>query len=271
MILQTPSFNGWRHMTKTRAILTDIEGTTTDIHFVHQVLFPYSRAKMRSFVLSNHHTPHVREAILDVLKTIEREDIGRPKVPFGQIFSQNQLEEACSHLDSWIASDRKHPALKKLQGNIWKEGYEEKRFLGHVYPDVPIQLRTWKSDGLLLSVYSSGSVEAQKLLFGHTEYGNLNDLFSCYFDTSVGAKRSSASYNAIFNSLSGYLKHLEPNTIVFLTDILEEAESALQAGLRPIILNRNPQGDKLESESSLPENIPLAKNFFEVAAIIKSS
>lgn len=203
-------------------VLTDIEGTTTDILFVHKVLFPYSYQKISDFVRAHATELAVAECILETQQTLlEEKD------------QDADLEQVIDTLLDWIREDRKHPALKKLQGMIWREGYESGAFQGHVYPDVVPQLENWRMAGIRLGIYSSGSVEAQQLLFSYTEYGNLTYLFNHYFDTSVGHKKEVVSYQNIID----YIK-MQPNEMLFLSDVEAELDAAKEADIQTIQLVR---------------------------------
>lgn len=201
-----------------RAILLDIEGTTSSISFVKDVLFPYSRAQMAEFVAARAEDAEVRGWLNDVAALC-----GRPL----------DDDQAVEVLVRWIDEDRKATPLKALQGMIWEAGYRDGDFHGHVYPEVPRKLHEWKEQSLALYVYSSGSVHAQKLLFGHTEYGDLTPLFSDFFDTRVGAKREAASYRRIAEQIA-----FLPKEILFLSDIAEELDAASEAGLKTCHLLR---------------------------------
>ncbi|MDX1942989.1 MAG: acireductone synthase [Saprospiraceae bacterium] len=203
-------------------ILTDIEGTTTDIAFVQKVLFPYSYQKLPDFVRTNASEAAVAECIKEAEQTLNTEN---------QLHTN--LEQVIEALLFWIKEDRKHPALKKLQGMIWREGYETKGFKGHVYPDVLPQLENWRAQDIGIGIYSSGSVEAQKLLFGYSEYGDLNHLFDHNFDTRVGHKRETESYQNIAKALN-----LNSEQILFLSDIEAELDAAQEAGMQTIQLVR---------------------------------
>jgi len=156
-----------------RAIITDIEGTTSDIRFVHNVLFPFARENLPGFIAANQHQPAVAQALDDL-----RAEVDRP---------QASSEELVEVLFGFMDQDRKSTALKALQGMIWRAGYENGSFTGHLYDDVLPALKRWQQQGIALYVYSSGSVAAQKLLFGYSDAGDITGLFSGYFDTHVGA------------------------------------------------------------------------------------
>lgn len=202
----------------TRAVLTDIEGTTSSISFVKDVLFPYARERMVEFIDNHQDEPEVRQALDDVDNAV------------GRLLSP---DEAAAQLVAWIDADRKITPLKTLQGLIWEEGYQQGDFHGHMYADAVEQLRRWHAAGIDLYVYSSGSVYAQRLLFGHTAYGDLTPLFSGYFDTRVGAKGEAASYREIQRQIG-----LPAAEILFLSDIAAELEAARSAGMQTTQLVR---------------------------------
>ncbi|GJL38314.1 Enolase-phosphatase E1 [Phytobacter ursingii] len=202
-----------------RAIVTDIEGTTSDIRFVHNVLFPYARERLPAFLNAQQYIEPVK-TILDNL----REEIAQPDATTADLLDT---------LLQFIDEDRKSTPLKALQGIIWRDGYVNGDFTGHLYPDVLPALEKWKAQGIDLYVYSSGSVAAQKLLFGYSDEGDITHLFSGYFDTLVGAKREVQSYRNIAEQLG-----VPPVQILFLSDIHQELDAAEQAGLRTVQLIR---------------------------------
>jgi len=201
-----------------QAILTDIEGTTSSISFVKDVLFPYARRKLPAFVAARGAEPEVRQ-LLDGAAT-----------DAGGICSDEVIVET---LQGWIDQDRKHTALKALQGLIWEAGYREADFTSHMYPDAAQALQRWYAEGLALYVYSSGSVPAQKLLFGHSDAGDLTPLFSGWFDTEVGGKREAASYARIVERIG-----MAPSDILFLSDVVAELDAAREAGLQTVLVDR---------------------------------
>jgi enolase-phosphatase E1 len=217
-----------------RAIVTDIEGTTSALSFVKEVLFPYARAHLAAFVHSHTSQP----AVSTQLKNVS-EIVGRPL----------SEEETIAQLIRWIDEDKKITPLKALQGMIWEAGYQNGDFQGHVYEDAVHQLRHWKEQGIRLYVFSSGSVYAQKLLFGHSVFGDLTPLFAGYFDTTIGNKREADAYRAIAREIG-----LPGPDIVFLSDIREELDAARLAGFHTAWLVR---------EGALPANTahPLARDF----------
>ena len=199
-------------------ILTDIEGTTSSISFVKDVLFPYARRALPGFVRERGHEPEVRRW-LDAVAT-----------EHGAVCDDGVIVEI---LQGMIDEDRKHTALKALQGMIWQDGYRSADFTAHIYPDAAMQLRAWHAAGLPLAVYSSGSVPAQKLFFGHSDAGDLTGLFDAWFDTEVGHKRDAGSYRTIAQRFGR-----APDTIVFLSDVVEELDAAREVGLRTVLVDR---------------------------------
>jgi len=204
-----------------RAIVTDIEGTTSSIDFVKDVLFPYAREKLPAFVETHADQPEVQHWLHEAAREA------------GLVSASRQ--EIIDLLTRWIDEDRKATPLKALQGLIWADGYASGEFKGHVYPEVAENLQKWKKQGIHLYVYSSGSVAAQKLLFGHSEAGDLTPLFSGYFDTEIGGKREVDSYRRIAAAIG-----IPPSQILFLSDIVQELDAAHAAGMRTILLARPP-------------------------------
>lgn len=202
-----------------RAVLTDIEGTTSSLSFVKDTLFPYARERMADFVGAHGDDPDVRRELDAVAAEVGRALDDR---------------EAVEQLVRWIDEDRKITPLKSLQGMIWEEGFRRGDFQGHVYDDAVAGLRRWHEAGLRLYIFSSGSVQAQKLLFGHTAFGDLTPLFSGYFDTRIGPKKEAESYRRIAESIG-----LPPESVEFLSDVREELDAAGAAGMSTAWLVRD--------------------------------
>lgn len=215
---------------RVHAVVTDIEGTTTDIAFVHNVLFPYARTALPAFVRAHADAPPVASELAATAALAEQPDA--------------KLDELIDILISWIDQDRKATPLKNLQGQIWKAGYENDDFRGHVYVDAHRGLSDWHALGAELSVYSSGSVPAQQLLFGHSDFGDMRPLFSAWFDTTTGPKRETQSYTRIAQAL----KH-KPADILFLSDVTEELDAAREAGLQTIHLVRDDNITRTDHEA----------------------
>ena len=182
-----------------KAIVTDIEGTTSSLAFVKEVLFPYARANLADYVRRNIAQEQVKKIMVATCQEINAE---------------LDTEQSISQLIQWIDEDKKVTPLKSLQGLIWEAGYQQGDFKGHIYPDAVENLKKWKAKGLDLYVYSSGSVQAQKLLFAHTDYGDLTPLFSGYFDTLIGVKKEAESYSNIAKNID-----IPPEHLLFLSDI----------------------------------------------------
>ena len=199
-------------------ILTDIEGTTSSISFVKDVLFPYARRALPRFVHDHGNEPAVRRWLDDVA------------AENGGVCQDDMIVET---LQGWIDTDRKHTALKALQGMVWADGYRNADFTAPIYPDAARMLRDWHAAGHPLAVYSSGSVPAQKLFFGHSDAGDLTPLFDAWFDTEVGHKRDARSYRRIADTLAR-----APGDILFLSDVVEELDAAREAGLRTVLVDR---------------------------------
>lgn len=196
-----------------KAIVLDIEGTTTPIDFVHKVLFPYSQERLSSFLLSHQNSRDVQTAL--------------------ELSQSENIDQLISILKQWIAEDKKHPALKLIQGLIWHEGYEKNEISGQVYPDVLEVFKTWSDKKIQIGIYSSGSVLAQKLLFKHTQLGDLTPYLSFHFDTAVGAKKEKSSYEKIAFELK-----IEPQEILFASDVGDELAAAREAGFNVVQIVR---------------------------------
>ncbi len=228
--------------TAIRAVVTDIEGTTSSISFVKDVLFPYARQRLAGYIAAHSGDPAVRTALAEARGIAGTPDLSQ--------------DETIALLQGWIDADRKATPLKTLQGLIWEDGYRSATLKGDIYPDAAEFLARWRNEGLSLYVYSSGSVLAQQLIFGHTEFGDLSILFSGFFDTMVGAKTDPGSYTAIAEAAD-----LPPFRMLFLSDNTAELDAARAAGMITIALDRG--------EAVLPEGHghPVAKDFSEIDAL----
>lgn len=202
-----------------KAILTDIEGTTSAVSFVFDVLFPYAREHLPAFVRE-----HAGEEQVAAQLAAVRAESGE---------ADADLERVIEILLGWIAEDRKATPLKALQGRVWERGYRAGQLKGHVYPDAVAALQRWKAEGYDLYVYSSGSIQAQRLIFGCSEAGDLSLLFSGYFDTTSGPKREAASYVRIAEAIGR-----PAGEILFLSDVVQELDAAREAGMRTCGLAR---------------------------------
>ncbi|KWS10350.1 haloacid dehalogenase [Pseudomonas syringae pv. syringae] len=203
-----------------KAILTDIEGTTSAVSFVFDVLFPFARKHLPAFVREHAEQPAVAQQLQAV-----RDQAGEPDA---------DVERVIALLLEWIAEDRKATPLKALQGMVWEQGYNAGQLKGHVYPDAVDALKHWHQQDYRLYVYSSGSIQAQQLIFGCSEAGDLSGLFSGYFDTTSGPKREAQSYRTIAQAMD-----CPAGDILFLSDIVEELDAAQSAGMATCGLARD--------------------------------
>ncbi len=203
-------------------LLLDIEGTTTSISFVYDVLFPHAAKRIPSFVVERWSDPVVAAACQAVLAdaTVSERAMPGPAAVIAVVQRQ-------------MAADVKAGGLKQLQGLVWREGYESGAVQGQVYDDVPRMFRRWTADGRQVRIYSSGSVLAQQLLFRHSVAGDLTRFLSGHYDTAIGGKRDAASYAAIAGAWG-----VEPQTVCFCTDQPAEAEAARGAGMRAVVIMR---------------------------------
>jgi enolase-phosphatase E1 len=232
-IIRVPLFNE----TQVRAILLDIEGTTTPIDFVTKTLFPYASRKLEVFLRENAADAEVRALIKDLHAQQELDERNGLNLPIWRDNSEEERLRSSAAYGQWlIARDSKCTPLKELQGKIWQQGYASGELKGEVYPDVPMAFERWKRQGKKICIYSSGSVLAQRLLFGSVETGDLTRYISAFFDTRVGAKAEAESYRKIAASVSD-----EPKQFLFLSDAVKEIDAARTAGMQAILCGRGSQ------------------------------
>lgn len=217
-----------------RAILLDIEGTTTPVAFVYEVLFPYARLHVEEF-LRRLKPADLLSGVVRELRTEHHDDIVRGETPsvWHSDSPESVVESAMNYVFWLMDQDRKSTALKSLQGQIWEDGYLSGQLRGEVYPDVAPALARWTKQQRRVYIYSSGSVLAQKLLFAHTTDGDLTGYLSGYFDTTTGPKRDPASYRSITRELE-----VAAAEILFLSDVTAELEAARSAGLKTMLCVR---------------------------------
>lgn len=208
-----------------QAVLTDIEGTTTSISFVYDVLFPYAEARLEAYCSRLDPGPELAGALAR-LRSEHDEEVRQGAAP-------PEFGDGAPYARYLMSLDRKSTGLKLLQGLIWDEGYRSGALRSHVFPDVPPALRAWSAAGVRLRVFSSGSVHAQKLLFGHTGDGDLTGLFEGFHDTTTGPKQEPDSYRAIAEAFA-----LPPPAILFLSDVRGELDAAQGAGMATGLLVR---------------------------------
>jgi enolase-phosphatase E1 len=231
---------------KVAVVLLDIEGTTTPISFVHDVLFPYARARLEQFLGDPAHASDV-DAVYDRFIKEHAQDATRAELPPRLVPRNNPewLKSAVGYAEWLMDRDRKSPGLKMLQGLIWEHGYQARELRGVVFPDVAPAIRRWHAAGIRTAIYSSGSELAQRRLFESTVDGNLVPYLSGFFDTAVGPKTSADSYRAIATALNA-----QPSAMLFVSDVTRELEAARAAGMQPVLSVR-------------PGNAPQETNDFE--------
>jgi len=228
------------------AVLLDIEGTTTPIAFVHDVLFPYARARAAAYLTAHRGTPDDEE-IRRRLAAEHAEDVRNGQLP-PSLRTDDAAHGLVPYIEWLMDRDRKSPGLKLLQGLIWEEGYQAGELRGQVYPDVPAAIRRWRELGLDVAIYSSGSVLAQRRLFESTLAGDLTPLFTAFFDTAVGPKVAASSYARIAAAL-----RRSPAGIVFVSDITRELAAAREAGLQ-VLLSLRP-GNAAQPDADAYEQV----------------
>lgn len=210
------------------AILLDIEGTTTPIAFVSDVLFPYARVHLRGHLEQHAGVPEY-ETLLGRLKDDREAERQRGEAVPAWVDAPDAARRAAAaaYVDWLMDRDRKSPPLKELQGRIWELGFHHGELVGEVFPDVPPALRRWHARGLPVAIYSSGSVQAQQLLFRHSSAGDLTRFLRAYFDTGVGAKADPDSYRGIARAIGR-----PPASMLFLSDSARELAAARAAGMQ---------------------------------------
>lgn len=230
-----------------QGILLDVEGTTSSISFVHEQMFPFARKQLATFLKTQWKTPALRSLVPHLIADaglscqIESQPFadGDPVASTGSV---EQVEQALERLEQGAVlaavnhlmdRDAKITSLKKLQGWIWKVGFESGDLVAHLWPEVASQIQCWQSNGVDLRIYSSGSVDAQRLFFGHTVAGNLLQNFSGHYDTQIGGKRDPASYRAIAADWN-----LDAAKVLFISDVLEELQAADAAGMHAVLSDR---------------------------------
>lgn len=220
-------------------VLLDIEGTTCPVSFVGEVLFPYAQQQLPVFLAEQAQNPTVKDLIDQVFEAWSQ-DTDPEAVSLGKRYAVKNIEAAANYLSWLIGKDRKLTPLKELQGLIWRQGYDKGILKAPLYADVAEALKRWRDAGLRLSVYSSGSVNAQKLLYQHSTYGDLSNLFDHWFDTNTGGKHYPESYGTIAKALN-----TNPDQVAFISDRKSELKAAQEAGFKVVFSQRegNPETD----------------------------
>jgi enolase-phosphatase E1 len=216
------------------AVLLDIEGTTTPIDFVYKTLFPYARARLKDFIERHHADEGVRAIVAELFDEHAREEsTDVPALRRAGSSGEGEAESIADYLRWLMDRDRKVTPLKTLQGLIWEEGYVSGELKGEVFPDVAPNLMRWRGEGKTVCIYSSGSVLAQKLLFAHTEQGDLTKFIQDFFDTNVGHKAEPESYTKIAEALGR-----RPSEALFISDVTTELDAARAAGFQTLLCVR---------------------------------
>ncbi|XP_039824209.1 probable bifunctional methylthioribulose-1-phosphate dehydratase/enolase-phosphatase E1 isoform X5 [Panicum virgatum] len=216
-------------------VVLDIEGTTTPISFVTDVMFPYARDNVRKHLTSTFYSEETKEDI-KLLRVQIEDDLrngipGAVPVPPDEAGKEEVINSLVANVESMIEADWKVTSLKQLQGHIWRTGFEREEIHGVIFEDVPEALKNWNSRNIKVYIYSSGSREAQRLLFGNTEHGDLRPFLCGYFDTTIGNKKETRSYFEIAQTL----RVDSPSQILFITDVFQEAIAAKNAGFEVVI------------------------------------
>ena len=207
-------------------ILLDIEGTTSSIDFVHKVMFPFARERVADYVKTNWGSELLDECIALLAKDLNNDSVDSWLSGEATADQQTVIDAVVGMIDN----DVKATGLKQLQGIIWKEGFLSGELVAHLYDDTAPALQRWKETGLDLRIYSSGSIGAQKLFFGHSVAGDLLHLFSAHYDTTTGPKKETESYRKIVADVQA-----QANRIVFISDVAAELDAADEAGLQTVL------------------------------------
>jgi len=216
-------------MAGVRGIVLDVEGTTTPIAFVHDVLFSYARTHVKDYLAKHAAADEVRKDI-ELLRKEHAADVRNVNQPPPLSTSPAEIESIADYVKWLIDLDRKSTGLKSLQGKIWHDGYTDGTLRSQVFSDVAPAFARWRNAGLTISIFSSGSVLAQQLLFAHTEAGDLTSFISNYFDTGVGKKGEAESYRRIAETIG-----LKPGEVLFISDVVSELSAAREAGMKTVL------------------------------------
>lgn len=222
-----------------RGIVLDVEGTTSSISFVYDVLFAHAKAQVGEFLAARRDDPEVRRLAAAIATAA-----GGDAVDLAA--SDGPTRAALAAIDL-MNRDVKDTSLKTLQGMIWRRGFESGEIVAHVYDDVPPALAQWADSGLDVRIYSSGSIEAQRLFFAHTAHGDLTRFLRGHYDTTTGPKRERESYARIAADMG-----MEPRQVLFVSDVGAELDAARAAGMATALAIRpgnRPAGGLLDHES----------------------
>jgi enolase-phosphatase E1 len=215
-------------------LLLDIEGTTSSVEFVYKTLFPYASVRVESYLREHFGEAEIQTLIGALRAEHEVEAATNAELDeWLRATSEEEITSAARYVHRLIALDRKATSLKTLQGKIWEEGFRSGELLGDVYEDVPRAFARWSAEGKRIAIFSSGSVQAQRLLFGHSKAGDLTKYIEAYFDTTTGPKREAASYRAIGKALG-----VRTESVLFVSDVAAELDAAAGAGMATALMAR---------------------------------
>ena len=226
-----------------KCVLLDIEGTVSDVRFVFDVMFPYAKRELPTFLQRNWTTRSVQAAIQIVATDAQISDLDNWLGANWQTCPASAWGKLTEHLDELMANDSKSTGLKQLQGMVWQSGFESGAIVAELFDDVLPALQAWREAGIDIRIYSSGSVLAQMMFFKYTVLGDLSNFFSAHYDTKIGMKKEPSSYTKIAAEVG-----IEPSEIIFITDIYGEIVAAGQAGMQVVASVR-------------PNNVPLPAEF----------
>lgn len=228
-----------------KTIICDIEGTTTSISFVKDTLFPYALKYVEEFLKNNWNEDSTKTVVTALREQAEEDKKSNIEgvVTISAGDSEDIIPEIVKNVEWQMSLDRKTGSLKTLQGLIWAKGYKDGTIKGHVYDDVQKAFEQWTESGRKIYIYSSGSVDAQKLLFEHSEQGNLLKYLTGHYDTKIGAKQEKESYDSILKNIDAVGEE-----VLFLTDVFAEAKAANEAGLSVVLLERPGNSELSEEE-----------------------
>jgi enolase-phosphatase E1 len=213
-----------------RGVLLDIEGTTSSVAYVYEVLFPFARQHLDAHLANQWSEPSTQHALDEIARNAGARSLAHWTSEDSPEAARQRVRAEALRL---MEADAKSTGLKELQGLIWRAGFESGQLRSHLFPDVPAALESWAERGIDVRVFSSGSVAAQRLFFGHSEQGDLSRLLSGYYDTTTGPKREPSSYRRIADEM-----RLPVETIIFLSDVVEELDAASDAGLQTRLVVR---------------------------------
>ena len=213
-----------------QGILLDIEGTTSSVTFVYDVMFPFVRAHLADHLEREWDEPRLHQVASQIASDAGHDDLA---TLLGEGPPHTQRANLAAEVMRQMDADKKVTGLKSLQGDIWQDGFHSGQLVAHVYDDVIPAIERWRAAGCAVRIYSSGSIAAQKLFFGHTQQGDLLPLFDAHYDTTTGSKRTAASYSAIAQDWD-----LPPGQILFVSDVIEELDAAREAGVQTILCCR---------------------------------